>query len=304
MATTAANLTSPVAKKHAGFVAFVLISSLAFYKVLAVLIDYTLHDESRSHLMLIPLVAIILLYLDRRRIFANIRPGIGPGVALILGALILYFVANRSPFPQDGNMPLAVSTLALILAWAGGFLLFYGPSSLEAAAFPMLFLLLMVPLPDVILDRVIHALQTGSTEIAYLIFQAVGTPVVRDGFLLTVPTVTIEVAKECSSIRSSLALFITCLLAAQMFLYTGWKKLVFVVLAMLVSVVKNGIRIATLTLLAIHVDPGFLTGKLHRDGGFVFFLIALAILWPAFILLEKSEKPPKPPSPGGQSPEE
>jgi exosortase len=221
----------------------------------------------------------------------------GPGVALIGGALLLYFVANRSPFPQDGNLPLAVSTLALILVWAGGFLLVYGPAALHAAAFPMLFLLLMVPLPDVILDRVVHALQTGSTEIAYLIFQAVGTPVVRDGFLLTVPTVTIEVAKECSSIRSSLALFITCLLAAQMFLRTGWKKLVFVVLAMLVSVVKNGIRIATLTLLAIHVDPGFLTGKLHRDGGFVFFLIALVILWPAFILLEKSEKSLASPSP-------
>ncbi len=299
MATTAANLTSPVAKRHASFVAFVLISSLAFYKVLAVLIDYTLHDESRSHLMLIPLVAVFLLYLDRQKIFAVVRPGIGPGIALIVGALILYFVANHSPFPQDGNLPLAVSTLALILVWAGGFLLFYGPAALHAAAFPMLFLLLMIPLPDVILDRVVHALQTGSTEIAYLIFQAVGTPVVRDGFLLTVPTVTIEVAKECSSIRSSLALLITCLLAAQMFLRTGWKKLVFVVLAMLVSVVKNGIRIATLTLLAIHVDPGFLTGKLHRDGGFVFFLIALVILWPAFVLLEKSEKPSTPASPGG-----
>jgi len=73
----------------------------------------------------------------------------------------------------------------------------------------------------VILDRVIHALQTGSTEIAYLIFQAIGTPVVRRGFVLSVPGVTIEVAKECSSIRSSMA---PCLLGAHLYLRTGWKN--------------------------------------------------------------------------------
>jgi exosortase len=152
----------------------------------------------------------------------------------------------------------------------------------------------MVPLPDVILDRTIYALQSGSTEISYLIFQLVGTPVSRHGFLLSVPGVTIEVAKECSSIRSSIALFITCLLAAHLYLRTTWKKLVFVVLGLLLSVVKNGIRITTLTLLSVYVDPGFLYGRLHRQGGFVFFLIALLILLPVFLWMEKSDKVRKP----------
>jgi len=121
-------------------------------------------------------------------------------------------------------------------------------------------------------------------------FQIVGTPVSRHGFLLSVPGVTIEVAKECSSIRSSIALFITCLLAAHLYIRTGWKKFVVVVLALLLSVVKNGIRIATLTLLSIYVNPGFLTGKLHHEGGFLFFLIALLILLPVFLWMEKSDK--------------
>jgi exosortase len=185
----------------------------------------------------------------------------------------------------------------VILVWAGGFLLCYGFGAFQAAAFPLLFLLLMVPLPDLMLDRVIRALQQGSTEIAYLMFQAVGTPVSRHGFLLSVPGVTIEVAKECSSIRSSLALFITCLLAAHLYLRTGWKMLLFVLLSLPVSVIKNGIRIATLTLLSIYVDPGFLSGKLHREGGFVFFFIALLILFPVFLWLERSDRPPKPLNP-------
>jgi exosortase/archaeosortase family protein len=109
-----------------------------------------------------------------------------------------------------------------------------------------------------------------------------------------VPGVTIEVAKECSSIRSSIALFITCLLAAHLYLRTAWKKLVFVVLGLLLSVVKNGIRITTLTLLSVYVDPDFLSGRLHRQGGFVFFLVALLMLLPVFWWMEKSDKLRKP----------
>src|SRR5271170_4089712 len=148
----------------------------------------------------------------------------------------------------------------------------------------------MVPLPDVVLDRLIHAVQEGSTEIAYLIFQAVGTPVLRHGFLLSVPGVTIEVAKECSGIRSSIALFITCLLAAHLCLRTKWRMLVFVLLAFPLAIIKNGIRIATLTLLSVYVDPSFLTGSLHQKGGFLFFLLALVILAPVLLLFQKSEQ--------------
>jgi exosortase len=121
--------------------------------------------------------------------------------------------------------------------------------------------------------------------------------VLRDGFLLTVPGVTIEVAKECSGIRSSMALLITCLIAAHLFLRTTWKRALFALLALPLALVKNGIRIVTLTLLSVYVDPSFLTGNLHHKGGFVFFLLALAILAPVLLLLEKSERVRRPPIP-------
>jgi exosortase len=138
----------------------------------------------------------------------------------------------------------------------------------------------MVPLPDPILARIIYLLQHGTTEITYLLFKAVGVPVLRQGFALSVPGVTIEVATECSSIRSSTVLFIMCLLAAHLCLRTRWKAILFVLLIFPMSITKNGIRIATLTLLSIYVDPGYLRGSLNRDGGFVFFLLALIILLP------------------------
>lgn len=290
MSTAATHTLAGNSRKHAMFAAFIVISSLAFYKTLSAVIRYSLaSSDSSSHIVLIPIISFFLLYLERQKLFSITRTSIVPGASLTLLSIFFYWLVNRSSFPQ-GNWQLALETLCVVLVWIAGFLLCYGFAALRAAAFPLLFLLLMVPLPDVILDRAIYALQSGSTEISYLIFQMVGTPVSRHGFLLSVPGVTIEVAKECSSIRSSIALFITCLLAAHLYLRTVWKKFVFVVLGLLVSVVKNGIRISTLTLLSVYVDPGFLYGRLHRQGGFVFFLIALLLLLPVFLWMEKSDK--------------
>ena len=290
MSTAATHTLAGNSRKHAMFAAFIVISSLAFYKTLSAVIRYSLaSSDSSSHIVLIPIISFFLLYLERQKLFSITRTSIVPGASLTLLSIFFYWLVNRSSFPK-GNWQLALETLCVVLVWIAGFLLCYGFAALRAAAFPLLFLLLMVPLPDVILDRAIYALQSGSTEISYLIFQMVGTPVSRHGFLLSVPGVTIEVAKECSSIRSSIALFITCLLAAHLYLRTVWKKFVFVVLGLLVSVVKNGIRISTLTLLSVYVDPGFLYGRLHRQGGFVFFLIALLLLLPVFLWMEKSDK--------------
>jgi exosortase len=281
------------ARRHAAFVAFVLVSALVYWRTLGTLVRYSLQNESSSHIILIPLVAFFLFYFERKCVFSITSTSISSGIGLALGGVMLYWLVNRNFFPLEGNESLSLETFSIILVWMGGFLLCYGFAAFRAAAFPLLFLLLMVPLPDKILDRAIHALQVGSTEIAYRLFQAVGTPVFRQGFLLSVPRVTVEVAKECSSIRSSIALFITCLLAAHLYLRTPWKVALFSLLAFPLAIVKNGIRIVTLTLLSIHVDPSFLTGKLHHQGGFVFFLMALLILWPVLLLLEKSENPRK-----------
>jgi exosortase len=288
MATAATPTVKQFPARHAYFIAFVAISSIAFHKTLSALIQYSFREDSASHVVLIPLIAFFLLYSERVRIFGVTQTQAVAGIAVAVCGLLFYWLGSRQSSQQLGDF-FSFQILAIPILWAGGFLLCYGFAAMRAAAFPLLFLLLMVPVPNVILDRVIYWLQAGSTELTYLIFQLVGTPVVRNGFLLSVPGVTIEVAKECSSIRSSIALLITCLLAAHMYLRTTWKILLFVVVGLAVSVLKNGIRIATLTLLSIYVDPGFLTGRLHREGGFVFFLIALGILFPILFALQKSE---------------
>jgi exosortase/archaeosortase family protein len=65
-----------------------------------------------------------------------------------------------------------------------------------------------------------------------------------------------------------------------------------VVVGLFVMILKNGVRIVTLTLLASYVDPGFLYGRLHREGGVVFFLLGLLLLFPVLWLLQRGERKP------------
>ena len=104
-------------------------------------------------------------------------------------------------------------------------------------------------------------------------------------------TVTIEVAKQCSGIRSTMAMVITGVLAAHLFLRDNGKKLILMLTILPITVFKNGIRIVILTLLAIHVDERFLTGGfLHKSGGFVFYIPGLIIFGGILLFLRKMER--------------
>src|SRR5256885_10001871 len=87
------------------------------------------------------------------------------------------------------------------------------------------------------------------------------------------------------------SLFILALPAAHYGLRSLWKKLFFLTCACFMMILKNGVRIVTLTLLAMYVDPSFLFGTLHRDGGIFFFLLGLLLLLPVFLLLQRGESP-------------
>jgi exosortase/archaeosortase family protein len=77
---------------------------------------------------------------------------------------------------------------------------------------------------------------------------------------------------------SSLMLLVTTMVLAHVLLRTPWRKALVVAIAIPVSVAKNGLRIFTIAMLGTRVDPSFLTGRFHHNGGIVFFLTALAII--------------------------
>jgi exosortase len=264
---------------------------LLFAKPVYELFQLASNDETASHILLIPFITAWLLYTERKQVQPEVAFGIRPSMlifvpSLLMAALSLNCQACATKTRLSGYV------LSLVLLVVAGFIFSFGAAAAKSSAFALAFLLFAIPIPDVFLSKIIYALQAGSAEIAEIFFNLSGAPVLRQGFVFRLPVMSIEVAQECSGIRSSLALLILALLVAHFSFRPFWKKLAFVVAGLCMMLVKNGIRIATLTLLANYVNPAFLTGRLHHQGGIVFFLIGLGLLWPVYWFLRKGEASP------------
>ena len=276
-------------RRHLLFGTYCVCLVLGHLSVLWALVDFSRESVAASHVIVIPLVTVALIYQRRMSIFSSVRSSGLAGLSVILVGLGLWWLARlyRPSGGYDDSLTLMVGALAVLLV--GGFLLFYGQEAFRAALFPLLFLGFMVPIPGTLLDGAILFLKTGSTESVAGLFTLTGTAYYREGFVFSLPKVVIEVTDECSGIRSGIALLLTSLLAGHMFLKSAWKRALLVVAILPITVLKNGIRIVTLSLLAMHVDSGFLMGQLHHEGGIVFFLLALAMLALPFAVLRRSE---------------
>ncbi|TFH30622.1 MAG: exosortase [Deltaproteobacteria bacterium] len=236
-------------------------------------------DDTFSYIVFIPLVTLYLLYEDRKRIFCVTAGSPIPGVVLLSLGILLYLVARKGPMATSVPVgTFALYALSAVLFLGGILGLLAGAGGLWAARFPLLFLFFMIPIPDMILGPIIRFLQAGSAEVAYWLIRSAGVPVFRDGFQFTLPGLTIEVAEECSGIRSAISLFIVGILAGKLFLNSGWKRSALAVSVVPITIVKNGLRILTLTLYGVYVDPRILSGPLHRIGGIPFFLVGLVLL--------------------------
>jgi exosortase len=267
--------------------------SLAFFwKPCIALVRFSLANDNASHVILIPFISAWLIYTKQNQIFRMVSSDYSlAGILLAISAVTYVWTLRSAALWTQADM-LAGYALALVLVWLSGFVFFFGRAALRNGLFPLLFLFLTIPFPTALLNHSIYILQKGSADIAEMIFDLAGVPAFREGFVFHLAHFNIEVAKECSGIRSSLALLILALVVGYLFLRTLWKQLVFVIAGLLIMVVKNGVRIATLTILAEYVDPSFLLGRLHHEGGVVFFLLGLLLLLPVFWLLQRGEKPP------------
>jgi len=250
-----------------------------------------LFSEYSSQTFFAPLLAGYLLLNERRDIFAAPRYSIVRAlqlavVAVIVGLLGRYFGLHSQPYLFSSL--LLLSALVLLVA---AFVACFGETAALRAIFPLSLLVMMIPLPGGFVDAIINLLRVQSTWLSEVMLSACGIPVYRDGFLLALPGVTIEVAKECSGINSSVALAITMILLARQSLHANWRRCLLVLVSVPLSVIKNALRITILTVLALRVDPSFLTGKLNHQGGFFFYLLAMALMYPVWKVIRHGDKP-------------
>jgi len=271
------------------FCALIGVSVLVFWRQIAAVLHTAWHVDEYTHILLILPVSLSLIYLERGKLRGDVQYAPVAGALLGLLAIAIGIAGEMHAYRVSEGVSLCVAIFALVTFWMACVVGFYGRSIFWSLLFPLLFLFLLVPPPTFLLDKAIVFLQTASTEATFALFRPTGLPVLRNGFLLTFPTLQIEVAKECSGIRSSIMLLLTGLILAHLFLRSFWSKVIFVLFIVPLSVIKNAIRIFTLSMLGMYVNPGFLYGRLHHEGGIVFFLIALAGLLLLLWILQRVE---------------
>lgn len=285
-------LSGGAASAAGRFAACVVILGACFGKPLFEVARYAAVTELFSHIPLIPLVTAYLIWLQRRELAGiDARPSKWAVLPLLLGLTTLgsYWLLR-----QRGWRPVLEDQLSLeMLAFywfllAAGFF-FLGNKLMRALAFPLGFLIFIVPFPVVVVDALEVFFQHTSADATNVMLALTGMPFVRDGLVFQLPGITIQVGQECSGIRSSLVLFITSLLAGHLFLRTPWKKAFLAVFVVPLGILRNGFRIATIAMLCVHVDPNMINSPIHRKGGPLFFVLSLAPFFLVLFYLRKSE---------------
>jgi exosortase len=291
MSTTSAYEIDPRANyRHLAFAGLSILIVAAFHQTFATWLQLSLHNERYSHLCMIPLISGYMIYEIRHKVFRAMEfaPNGASGAVLCMGAVALG-ISHLWSAALDQISGLAITVFGVLVVCAGFFRICYGRHPWRAARFPMFFLLFIVPIPTVVLDRVIVLLQEGSAAAVDGLLTLLRFAYVRDGLRFEFAGLSIEIAEQCSGIRSSIALLIAIVLLAHYLLRTGWRRWLLVATTVPLVLFKNGLRIATLSFLAVRVDRRFITGSLHHDGGFVFFGLMLLVVGVLCWILRKSE---------------
>jgi len=251
---------------------------LIWWNALVSTFSLALGNDAYTHILLIPPISMAMVLLDRKSHTWQPVPGIRAGcVVLALG--LLARIAGLRWGRVDvftGDVRLALEMLGLVMWWIGSFVCCFGVRLFRRCAFPLLFLLWLVPMPDFVVNHVVELLQQGTAACVRILFTAVGVPVAQDGVALTIPGLTVAVAEECSSIRSSMMLVVSSMVMSYLLLRSYWGRALVMLAALPLCVAKNGLRVFTLALLGAYIDRGYLTGSLHHQGGALFFAVSLA----------------------------
>lgn len=260
--------------------------TLAFAKPLFDLIRFALDSDTFSHIILIPFISGYLASLRRHTLVlqgvswpALIPSGLG---ALLLG--MTWFM------PADTRLTFYILAFVCFVLAAGFF--FLGATAVRTLAFPFGLLFFMAPFPPVMLDALEAFFQHTSAAAAAAMIKLSGLPAFQKGLYFYLPGLAIEVAKECSGIRSTLVLFITSLVAGHLILRNPRHRAILAIAVIPLAILRNGFRIFSLAWLSVEVNPNIIDSALHHRGGPIFFALSLIPFFLLLLLLRKFERKP------------
>ncbi len=291
------------ARRLATFSVLCGLTTILFWAPLKAAIELSLRDDRYVQILVAPFLCLFLIFWERDRVFFP-DTAYSPryGILLLLPVLLVYMVFLHRPPLGNPRTNLCIGVFGAILAWMVVFILCYGIRSFRAALFPLCCLFLMIPPAAELMDHITTGLQNGSAAMSHRMFLMAGIPIFAQGTRFSLPGLVIEVAPECSGIRSTLALSLTALLAGRICLRCGWSRFLLLAMVIPIAILKNAARITVIASLSVYVDRAFLSSPLHRYGGLVFTPLGFALCAAILYSLRRLEgRPAAPPSPHGDA---
>lgn len=270
---------------------------------------YCLAENLFSYALLIPFVSAWLIWQQLPQLKFEFRPA--PGLTTVLGsvacALVVasFIVSGTDPIAEPVRLGLRTlgfaAALNAVAAWS------LGSAFLRQLVFPCAFLVFMAPLPPAWVNGIEVGLQHASAEASGWFFAWTGASFLQQGLIFQLPNITLEVAPECSGIRSTLVLFITSLIAGYLFLSRPWQRSVFSLLVIPLGIARNAFRIVTIGWLCTEYGPEMIHSPIHHRGGPVFFALSLLPLFGLLFLFRRLDRrapriPVAPSAPGPRMP--
>jgi exosortase len=249
-----------------------LLIAAVYYRVLAKLVVdwYEIPDFSQG--FLVPIFAAYLVWnkrktLEETKIVPSWR---GVGV-IVLGLMVLVLGVYGAE--------LFLSRISLVILLAGLVLCFGGWQLLRELRFVLLVLLLAIPIPAILFNQITLPLQTLASKLASVLLPIAGVPVLREGNVIELPVMKLEVAEACSGIRSLMSLFTLSVFYGYFLEKTVLRRTILALASIPITIAANAVRILGTGLCVQYWDPDKALGFFHEFSGWVMFLVSLSCLF-------------------------
>ena len=229
------------------------------------------HDPNFSHGPFVPLFSLYVLWQIRAELQALPKRPSWTGVWLLLLGLAVLVAGSI-------GAELFLSRLSMLIVLPGLVVLFLGWNFFRATIFPWAFLLLMIPIPKIIFNQITLPLQKFASITAARVLPFLGVPVYREGNVINLPAMPLEVAEACSGIRSLMSLATLAIIYGYLMEPRKWIRVALALASIPIAVAANAFRIVGTGLLVQYWDPDKAEGFFHAFSGWLIFVVSLGLL--------------------------
>ena len=255
-----------------GSVIIVALIAAVYYRVLAKLVTDWWQIPDFSHGFLVPIFAAYLVWAKRKTLLETKITPTWSGLAVIAFGLLVLILGVY-------GAELFLSRVSLVILLAGLVLCFGGWQLLKELQFALLVLLLAIPIPSIIFNEITLPLQILASKLASALLPLFGVPVLREGNVIELPAMKLEVAEACSGIRSLMSLFTLSVFYGYFLERTFFRRAILALASIPIAIAANAVRILGTGLCVQYWDPDKALGFFHEFSGWVMFLVSLGCLF-------------------------